>query len=202
MDSDATVLAHDLAILEEMAGKMDAYLASDTLDWTIPRANMPKLTIGGYLMRQQRLLALEDRLTADQQRRLHDAIARYDAALHEKVVRYETRAHQELRARIAEWMSYLKDTKNRITCEKHYYTGIVDTRVVIEVLVESLEKPPYRLEPDIGQTMGALDRKLKGLLRSQAFIWEPLWESAYPQEKHWWLYGCPLAAKEAAPLAT
>jgi hypothetical protein len=192
MDKDAAVLAHDLAILEEMASKMDAYLVSDTLDWTIPRANMPKLTIGGFLMRRQRLLVLEDQLTAEQQVRLHDALALYDKALEEKVVRFETRAHQELRARISEWMSYLRDMNNRITTEKYYFAGVVDTRVVIEMLIESLKQPPYRLDGDIEQKVVVLDRNLRGKLRDHAFIWEPIWQKAYPQEQHWWLYGCPV----------
>ncbi len=201
MEKDAAVLAHDLAILEEMASRMDAYLSSDTLDWTIPRANMPKLTIGGYLMRQHRLLVLEDRLTEAQQARLQDAIAQYNLALQEKVVRYETRAHQELRARISEWMSYLRDMKNRITSEKYYYVGVVDTRVVIAELVNSLQQPPYRLDADIEEKLVALDRKLHGELRAHEFIWEPLWQDAYPAEEYWWLYGCPAAVTAGKPVA-
>lgn len=194
MDTDATVLAHDLAILEEMASKMDEYLASDTLDWTIPRANMPKLTIGGYLMRQNRLLALQDQLSEAQRARLHATIVQFEKSLHEQIVRYETRAHQELRARISEWMSYLRDMRNRITSEKYYYVGVVDTRVVIDALIASLKQPPYRLDEDIEREMVTLDRKLRGQLRDHAFIWESIWQDAYPAEQHWWLYGCPSAA--------
>lgn len=201
MDKDATVLAHDLAILEEMAARMEDYLLSDTLDWTIPRANMPKLTIGGYLMRQERLLALEDQLTESQRTRLHEAIALFNQALHEKVVRYETRAHQELHARISEWMSYVRDMRNRITSEMFYYVGVVDTRVVIEALVDSLKKPPYRLDPQIEMELAGVDQKLKSQLRDHDFIWEPLWQKAYPRQKHWWLYGCPAAAREEVAAA-
>jgi hypothetical protein len=84
--------------------------------------------------------------------------------------------------------------RNRITSEKYYYVGVVDTRVVIDALIASLKQPPYRLDEDIEGQMVALDRKLRGQLRSHDFIWEPIWQDAYPQEQDWWLYGCPIAA--------
>ena len=91
MNEEYAVLLHDLLILEEMAGNMKPYLISNATNWTIPRANMPKLTIGGYLMRQQRLLVLEDCLNSEDKARLWAAIQKFDEALVERVVRFETR---------------------------------------------------------------------------------------------------------------
>ena len=102
MNSEHTIILHDLLILEEMASNMDAYLVSDAREWTIPRSNMPKLTIGGYLMRQERLLVLENQLKVEDSNRLKAASKLFDEALVEKVVRFETRAHQELHSRIGE----------------------------------------------------------------------------------------------------
>ncbi len=51
-------LAQDVAVLSAMAEQMPEYLDSDILYWPSPRGGMPALTPGGYLLREQRLLAL------------------------------------------------------------------------------------------------------------------------------------------------
>mgnify|MGYP001821569737 CR=1 FL=1 len=196
MNKEYTILLYDLLILEEMAANMDAYLVSDAREWTIPRSNMPNLTIGGYLLRQPRLLALEDRLLDEDPERLRAAIKLFDDALIEKIVRFETRAHQELHSRIGEWVSYLRDLGSQTSSEVNYYAGIVDTRVVIASLIDQLQKRPYKLEKGVLAEIRSLDENLRGRLLEHEFIWDMVWKPAYPQEKHWWLYGCPKRAKE------
>ena len=194
MNKQYTVLLYDLLILEEMAANMDAYLVSDARQWNIPRSNMPKLTIGGYLMRQQRLLALEDRLRVEDPDRLRAAIKVFDDALVEKVVRFETRAHQELHTCIGAWVNCLRDLGSRSSTEVNYYAGIVDTRVVITSLIDQLQKEPYILESGVLEEIHDLDKNLRLRLTDHDFIWDMIWKPAYPQEKYWWLYGCPRRA--------
>ncbi len=191
MNREEAVLAHDLMILEEMATNMAAYLDSDIVDWTIPRANMPKLTIGGYLMRQKRLSRLKDRFLEEDQERLQAAIKQFEQALEERVVRFEVRAHLELHTRIAEWMSFLRDMNKRANTEVNYYAGVVDTRIVIEELVAKLESHPYELKGGILEEIYAMDRILRHRLAEHAFIWDPVWEEAYPRDEYWWLYNSP-----------
>ncbi len=198
MNKEYTVLLHDLLILEEMAANMEAYLVSDAREWNIPRSNMPKLTIGGYLMRQQRLLALENNLQDEDAARLRAAISVFDAALLEKVVRFEDRAHQELHSRIGEWISYLRDMGSRVSSEVNYYAGIADTRVVITCLIDELQKRPYELEKGVLEEIQDLDKNLRMRLKAHPFVWEMVWQPAYPKETYWWLYGCPKRTKEAA----
>jgi len=191
MNKEYIVLLHDLMILEEMAANMNAYLVSNAREWTIPRSNMPKLTIGGYLMRQQRLHALEEKLEAEDLARLGVATKRFDAALIEKVVRFESRAHQELHSRIGEWVAYLRDLGSRTTTEENYYAGIVDVRVVITCLIDQLQKRPYQLEMGVQEEIHGLDSNLRKRLTKHGFIWDLVWMPAYPEDKYWWLYGCP-----------
>jgi len=51
-------LAQDAAVMGAMAGQMAEYLDSEILFWPLGRGNMPMLTLGGYLLREHRLLAL------------------------------------------------------------------------------------------------------------------------------------------------
>lgn len=191
MNKNDAVLAHDLMIMEEMAANMAAYLNSDIVDWTIPRANMPKLTIGGYLMRARRLSILKDKFDEEDQERLQAAIKQFEQALDEHVVRFETRAHQELHMRIAEWMGFLRDMNRRAKTEVNYYAGVVDTRVVIHELVKKLESSPYELKGGISDEVEAMDRILRMRLLDHPFIWDPVWETVYPRDEFWFLYGCP-----------
>lgn len=191
MNRENAVLAHDLMIMEEMATNMAAYLDSDVVDWTIPRANMPRLTIGGYLMRQHRLMALKDKLSQEDQTRFEEAATQFDNALDERVVRFEKHAHQELHTRIAEWIGVLPDLNRRAKLEVNYYPGIVDTRVVIKELLDKLQAPPYKLEACVLDELRAIDHLLRTRLTESEFIWDPIWEPAYPKKEYWWLYGYP-----------
>lgn len=195
MNKEYTVLLHDLLILEEMAANMNSYLVSDTRGWVIPRSNMPKLTIGGYLMRQHRLLAVEEKLLDEDKARLRKAIEMFEGALIEKVVRLETRAHRELHSRIGEWVSHLRDLGSKASSQENYYAGIVDTRVVISSLIEQLQKRPYKLEDGVEEEVQELDNSLRVRLLAHAFVWDMVWKPAYPEAKYWWLYGCPKRAQ-------
>lgn len=191
MKDEYTLILHDLLILEEMASNMEDYLDSDVVDWTIPRVNMPKLTIGGYLMRQQRLMFLEEKLAPEDKIRMRAAVETFDTALVERVVRFETRAHQELQRRIGEWMGHMRDLGSRMLSEVNFYAGIVDTRVVISSLIEQLQLRPFQLEAGVVERIDALDKNLRARVNDHPFIWDPMWKPAYPREKYWWLYSCP-----------
>jgi len=174
-----------------MAANMALYLDSDVVDWTIPQANMPRLTIGGYLMRQQRLLAFQDILSAKDQVRLVEAISQFNADLKERVVRFEVRAHQELHMRIAEWIGFLRDLKRYSAVEVNYYARIVDTRVVMKELLDKLQTPPYKLDEGVLDEVLTIDRLLMSRFTKGGFVWDPMWEAAYPRSEYWWLYGTP-----------
>ena len=87
-------LALDLAILLEMAGQMEDYLRSETLFWPMQYSDMPKLTLGGFWLRQHRLTALHTLLTAEQLAQLSTAIKQFETAVSDWVVRTEQRAHE------------------------------------------------------------------------------------------------------------
>ena len=182
-------LKHDLTVLEAMAEAMDEYLRSDVLFYPLGRSDLPQLTLGGYLMRQQRLLALRDLLDMEEQRRLHEAINTYNEALREKVVRFERKAHDELLARLRQWREYLQEVKQGQNIA--YYDSAVDTRAMIKALVDQLRVPPYQLEEDLPAEVGRVDRELSRVWNRGDFVWPPEWQPAYPRESHWWLYGHP-----------
>lgn len=183
-------LERDLVILTVMAEAMDDYLKSDILFGKMPDGSMPMLTLGGYLMRQHRLLALIDQLSAPEQMQLEQAIRLFNLALVEKIVRFETKAHKELEARLRQLDEYLRDLQNKKGGGIRYETA-VEPRLMISVLMDKLQMPPYHLDERIVQRTDLFDRNLRRRWAPGDFIWPEEWQPAYPQLLYWWLYGRP-----------
>ncbi|MCB8988644.1 MAG: hypothetical protein H6661_12950 [Ardenticatenaceae bacterium] len=188
MSEAVETLTQDLRILEAMVTEMDAYLASDATHWPMNQAGMPpKLTVGGCLMRQARLLIVQDRLPTAERVNLHTAVDAFHDLLKDHVVRFENRAHDELHARLREWTAYLRNAASQVA--RDHYVGTVDTRVVISSLMDKLQTPPYKLNSQIAQDVGHIDNYLKAQWQPGDFIFPDVWQEAYPQPKYWWLYG-------------
>jgi hypothetical protein len=185
-------LAQDAAALGAMASQMAEYLDSNILFWPAPRGGMPMLTLGGYLLREHRLLSLPQLLTAEQRVQVDAAVFQFNQALADRVVRFETKAHNELEARLRQWEEYLKDIDRGTFDRTSNYDTAVETRAMIKALLDRLQMPPYRVEPRPAQHLAALDARLRGRWRTGDFVWPTEWASAYPLADYWWLYGSPI----------
>jgi hypothetical protein len=184
-------LLRDLEILTAMAGEMESYLNSNVLFWRMGISRMPALTLGGYLMRQHRLLALRNLLTAEQLAELDAAVFEYNKALVEKTVRFEQKAQRELDARLRQWDEYLKDVERGVATSTSNYSTAVETWAMVAAIVDQLQLAPYTLERRIPQQTALLDNQLRRLWEPGEFIWPDEWQPAYPETDYWWLYGKP-----------
>jgi len=184
-------LGQDVAVLSAMAEQMPQYLDSDILFWPAPRGGMPALTLGGYLLREHRLQALAGLLTAEQQVEVSGALTRFNQALADRVVRFEKKAHHELEARLRQWEEYLKDMDRGTFDRSSNYATTVETRAIIQALLNRLGMPPYRTEDRPEQHLATLDTRLRGRWQPGDFVWPAAWEPAYPRAEYWWLYGSP-----------
>ena len=183
-------LQQDLEIIVAMAAQMEAYLPSDVLFWPCTLSSMPRLTLGGYLMRQHRLVALFDLLTQAQQNQLQAAMTEYHTALEDRTVIFEQKAHKELDSRLRQWSEHLRDMRADRGRAVNYATA-AETRVMIEVIARQLQKYPYQLNPEFGYRLKNIDAGLLAHWQKGAFVWPDEWQSAYPPTEFWWLYGEP-----------
>lgn len=183
----------DLAILEAMVAGLPEYLASDATYWEMRGSGLPPLTIGGLLMRLNRLVIEQNDLISDERFNLAKVRNAFDSALRDTVVRFEERSYQELNARLREWTTYMRNLSrsNKLRADRDYYAGKVDTRIVIGELVNKLNEHPYHLDGRVPRDVAALDRRLRLMWQPGEFLLEPVWRKAYPPEPFWWLYGCP-----------
>ncbi len=187
-------LAQDAAVLGAMAGQMAEYLDSEILFWPLGRSNMPMLTLGGYLLREHRLLALPELLTDEQRTQVDAAVFQFNQALADRVVRFEAKAHHELEARLRQWEEYLKEAEHGMLQRSSNYSTVVETRTMIHALLDRLSLPPYRVESRPSQHLTLLDTRLQGRWQPGDFVWPAAWQPAYPRAEYWWLYGQPRAA--------
>ena len=185
MENGHGLLERDLLILEEMVEGLGTYLLSDSTYW-ITAIDLPKLTIGGCLMRLRRLQILTELLLPAEQSRFQLVGQRFQAIIHEQVVRFEHRTHQELRARLQEWMQDLRGYRLTNAAD---YADKVDVRVLMADTLDYLAQPPYRTDPKIEHELAQLDEHLRHRWQSGDFVWPAIWQAAYPAETYWWLYG-------------
>lgn len=192
MSETNEVLAQDLRTLEVMVESMDEYLASNATHWSMTGSNMPrKLTIGGCLMRQERLQRLRQRLDMADQARLDKCLDVFNAIISNQVVRFEMRAHDELHARLREWTSYLNDATSKSATKQEHYATVVDTRIVITALIHRLSQPPYQLKARLEKEVAQMDVRLRGQWQTGEFVLDAIWKKAYSPSEYWWLYGSP-----------
>ncbi|MBX3055059.1 MAG: hypothetical protein KF770_01180 [Anaerolineae bacterium] len=191
MSPTVDIVHEDLDVLAAMAAEMDDYLKSDVLYWPMVHGDMPRLTLGGYLMRQHRLQYLADMLNEAEREKWDTAVHQFQAALAEKVVRTEQRAHEELGVRARQWGTYLNDVQRERAVAAVNYETAVENRVMAAALVHFLQTAPYELEAGAVPNLEMLDAGLRPYWQPGEFVWPPAWEKAYPQAEYWWLYGRP-----------
>lgn len=191
MSEAQKILSQDLRILEAIMDDMERYLASDATHWPMHREGISKLTIGGCLMRLDRLQALRHRLQDSEQLDLDKFRYAFDTLAKENVVRFEKRAHDELHARLREWTSYLRNTSSQMVRHPDHYATTVDTRIVIAALMDRLQAPPYQMNPQLAEDVVRMDNFLKAQWQVGGFVLPAVWQEAYLGPRYWWLYGHP-----------
>ncbi len=194
MSHNVGKLQQDVTILAAMATEMGVYLDSDVLFWPMAALSSPRLTLGGYLMRQHRLLALKGLLSAEEQMQVAEAVTVFNMAVSERVVRLEKRAHQEIDARLRQWRAYLDDLQKDYHLNVSSYATAVEARVMLAALTDYLQQPPYQLDTAVLPRIDQIDAYLRVRWEPGVFVWDEQWQPAYPAEAYWWLYGRPKGA--------
>ncbi len=190
MSTAGEKLTKDLEFVELLAAQIDAYLMSDAIFWKTTHPSLPDLTLGGYLMRQARLLALRKSLSETEQARLDTSVAQFNQAIVAKGPRFPQKAQHELEARLRQWDEYLKDVEEERGGAVNYSTA-AETRTMIATLLDKLQIADYAIPSHIPDKLNTLDDKLRRQWRSGGFVWPAEWQPAYPQAMYWWLYGQP-----------
>lgn len=173
-----------------MADGMADYLRSTNL-FGRTGGNMPKLTLGGYLLRRHRLLALKSLLSVSEQAQLDAAVAKVDALLSQNIVRSEAKAQQEVEARLRQWQANVADIRRDAKAFFHTYPTVSETRTMLAHLLDMLSSYPYQVDEELGERLELIDVGLRNLLQTSEYVGPEEWDVAYPRDEYWWLYGRP-----------
>lgn len=181
--------ASDLQALEAMAANLAPYLYGKELYGTLG-PNLPKLTVGGLLLRLYRLQGLESSLSHDQQKRLQAAAAAYEKTRAEWSVHYEGKLQQEIKARVNNLTAFLEDHAEDAGKARADHPTAATQRTILYHLRQEAERL-NQWTPDLAALEWKLDKRLRGVLGSgqSHFIWAKSLEPLYPAEIFWWLYG-------------
>jgi hypothetical protein len=185
------VIEQDLRVLEAMSVEMGNYLESDALFYPLMHSDLPQLTLGGYLMREHRLVGLSHKMEELYRERLAAAMDRFREAVVGHVVRVEQRATDEIEARQRQWREALRDMSEESYTYEAYYATAVEIRAMLEALMDYLQQPPYQLAPKLLDELNRLDQRLREQWQEGPFVWHDVWQAVYPPERYWWLYGRP-----------
>ncbi len=180
-------LDRDVEVLSVMASSLTPYLYENEL-YGYLSGTMPRLTVGGLLLRLYRLSHLDAHLTSEQQNQVQDAHINFEAECSKWAVHYENKLRRELHTRLDALNQFLKECADDAQGCTGGYPVQAEKRIMIHHLREEAaehEVLAEELELQIVQT----DERLRRLFKEGQFITDERLKPVYPEDTFWWLYG-------------
>ncbi len=179
-------LDRDVRTAETMASRLTPYVYEEEIYGAMP-GDLPKLTLGGLLMRLHRLSAVSDLLSPQQQSAIQKARQELDKVRQEWPTAYEKKLQRELKVRLTALEQFLAECgESARGCAENYPSNI-EKRVIAEALRDELEAR-NALPPDLKSGLSAVDSKMRRYVKPGEFIWDKRLEPAYPRDKYGFLY--------------
>jgi hypothetical protein len=180
-------LDRDLHVLTAMASSLTPYLYEDEVYGQLG-GNLPKLTLGGLLMRLYRLSHLDNVLDAPQQDTVRDARLNFEAEKAEWSAHYEQKLLRELQSRIEALDYFVRECVEDAAMCVTSYPSQAEKRIMIEHLAAEA-KDTNVLTEDLAARLAELDQRLRRVLVNSDFIIaDDRLKAVYPRERFWWLY--------------
>ncbi len=179
-------IARDVQTLAAMASNLTPYMYEEEVFGHLA-ADLPRLTLGGVLLRLYRLSRLEAYLTEAQRTVVRDAQINFEAERARWAVHYEQKLQRELEVRLHALEQFLGDCATEPTCASEYPMQAEKRTMVAHLRQEAAEHDV--LTEHIAARIGHLDAQLRRHTQPGPFVYtdERLVE-VYPQARFWWLY--------------
>ena len=179
-------LDRDVRTLEAMATRLTPYVYENELYGLMP-GDLPKLTVGGFLMRLERLSAVRDKLTQKQQDAVTAAKSKAEELRTKWTVAYEGKITREFQARLTALNQFLSEcAENPEACADNYSSS-VEKRVIAEALADEANHLSV-FSDEMKSGLAVVDNKLRRYSEAGDFIWDERLRAAYPRHKYWFLY--------------
>lgn len=182
-------IGQDLHIFAAMVEHLTPYVYEDELFGHINNS-LPKLTLGGLLMRRYRLHALQDMLRDEQAQAFHDAESQLQSIRYEWLSHYRNKLIQEFDSRTHAIQWFLEDcARTPQSCDANWPNEAEKRTIIAHLADEAIEQDAF--SPSKQQLLNALDQNMRRFYRKGDFIWDPALEKIYRPDRFWWLYGRP-----------
>lgn len=180
-------LAADVRALTAMIAHLTPYIYDTELFGALNDNNLPRLTIGGILMRLHRLKLLSEALTSGQKSALEAASSKFAEVRQQWAVHYERKVSREILSRVGSLDQFASECAQNLAACADNYPAAMEKRVMSEHLHDEL-KALNLLSTEITGRLAALDNALNRCIEAGEFCWSPQVQAAYPREKFWFLY--------------
>ncbi|MCB0243425.1 MAG: hypothetical protein KDI12_08450 [Anaerolineae bacterium] len=180
-------------VTQAMADELTDYLMGGSLYRqmmirTPEGIKQPKMTLGALLENLETLQWRRDALTDAQRAALATIEEQMDIGRNAFSDQWQALLRRELKALLDSWKWYLDDAAQDESARENYPNEArIRTRidVVNRALAGDSQTAAERKE------LGALDARLKGMMRPGGFVGQPDEQAHYPRTEAWWLYGEP-----------
>lgn len=187
----------DLRILSAMADQLEPYLIEDELFWPISgsvRGGMPRLTVGGFLLREHRLTTLRHTLSAQQQTTLDSTLAQYQTARAKWAVHFSGKIEREWQMRTHLLDEFVRDCEQdgNQNCFENWPPQAKHRTILHHLLLVWQNRTPEL--PEQTRDLNRVDTGLRRCLLQDdegAFLWGSGLEQVYPRATFWWLWVVP-----------
>ena len=182
-------IEQDLHIFTEMVKNLTPYLYEEPLFGHMSN-RLPKLTVGGLLLRQYRLKHLADMLSSEQKARFHEAESNLESLRYEWLTHYRNKLVQEFESRVhaIEW--FVDDcSKDPSTCDANWPNEAEKRTIIAHLVKEATAQDVFSDEHK--SKLAQLDQNLHRFVRRGDFLWDAALAKIYPADEFWWLHGRP-----------
>lgn len=176
----------ELKTLSAMLSNLKPYLYGEELFAETGRG-MPKLTVGGILLRLEWLQGVAESLDSNTQAKIATANTDFEHLRYEWQTHYEEKILRELRSRLNALQWFLDDCgSNPNSCKGNWATE-AEKRTIIAALLREAKR--LKVLPDgVQAEVSNLDGGLRKHHQKGDFIWDERLQTSYPRDEFWWLY--------------
>lgn len=179
----------DLTAFLAMAENLVPYVYEKELFGQIDN-RLPRLTLGGLLMRRHRISALRHDLKPEQILAFDEAIQQFEATRYEWLSHYKDKLLQEFHSRINALTYFVEDCEESWNgCDANWPNEAEKRTLVAHVAAEAEVQGIFATEHR--GVLRQVDQKLRRFFREGTFLWDSRLEAAYPMPDYWWLHGRP-----------
>jgi hypothetical protein len=192
-------LNRDVTTLEAMVTHLKPYVYEKELFGMMP-GSLPKLTLGGLLMRLNRLtqLAQQTDLLSERQRDIVAESARkFQSIRDEWRVAYEGKLAQELKSRLNALGVFLEECGEDLRRCSDGYPSAMEKRVMIEVIGTEMDALGI-LSDDQRSAVSGIDNMIRRVVEESDFIWDDRLRKVYTPDQYWFLYRIPMPPNRRA----